>query len=113
MALFADGGEMMTKPYAAGGNYINKMSDHCRGCRFSPSEKHGPKACPVTALYWDFVERQEALMAGNRRTQRAVGTWGRFDEATRAAVRERAEVARQELREGRPIWALDDAQLEL
>ena len=58
MALFADGGEMMTKPYAAGGNYINKMSDHCRGCRYSPSEKHGEKACPVTALYWDFVERQ-------------------------------------------------------
>ena len=105
MALFADGGEMMTKPYAAGGNYINTMSDHCKGCRFSPSEKHGPKACPVTALYWDFVDRHEAMLASNRRTQRSVGSWKRFDEATRAAVHERARVAREELAAGEPLWA--------
>ncbi len=104
MALFADGGEMMTKPYAAGGNYINKMSDHCKGCRFSPSEKHGDQACPVTALYWDFVDGHQELLAGNRRTQRAVSTWGRFDEPTRAAVKERAKVAREELAHGEPRW---------
>ena len=108
MALFADGGEMMTKPYAAGGNYINKMSDHCRGCRYSPSEKHGEKACPVTALYWDFVERQEEVLRANRRTQRAVSTWARFDAATQAAVRERAIVAREELTEGAPRWPVPD-----
>lgn len=105
MALFADGGEMMTKPYAAGGNYVNKMSDHCKGCRYAPSEKHGEKACPVTALYWDFVDRNEELLAGNRRTQRAVSTWRRFDEPTRKAVAERAAVAREELRDGEPRWA--------
>ncbi len=104
MALFADGGEMMTKPYAAGGNYISKMSDHCRGCRFSPSEKHGVKACPVTALYWDFVDRHEDLLAANRRTRRAVASWRRFDDETRAAVHERASVAREELRAGAPRW---------
>ena len=108
MALFADGGEMMTKPYAAGGNYINKMSDHCRGCRYSPSEKHGEKACPVTALYWDFVERQQEVLRANRRTQRAVSTWARFDAATQAAVRERAIVAREELTEGAPRWPVPD-----
>jgi deoxyribodipyrimidine photolyase-related protein len=108
MALFADGGEMMTKPYAAGGNYINKMSDHCRGCRFSPSEKHGPKACPVTALYWDFVAGHEDVLGANRRTQRAVSTWRRFDDATRAAVSERAGVAREELVAGEPRWARDE-----
>jgi deoxyribodipyrimidine photolyase-related protein len=100
MALFADGGEMMTKPYAAGGNYINKMSGHCGGCRFSPSEKHGERACPVTALYWDFVERHAELLQANRRTQRAVGTWRRFDDATREAVRDRARRARIELQDG-------------
>ncbi len=105
MALFADGGEMMTKPYAAGGNYINKMSDHCAGCRFAPSEKHGPRACPVTALYWDFVDRQAEVLGANRRTQRSVSTWRRFDDATRAAVHERAGVAREELRAGEPRWA--------
>ena len=105
MALFADGGEMMTKPYAAGGNYINKMSDHCRGCRFSPSEKHGEKACPVTALYWDFVDRHAEMLSANPRTQRGVSTWKRFDDATRAAVHERARVAREELTAGEPRWA--------
>ncbi len=104
MALFADGGEMMTKPYAAGGNYIDKMSDHCRGCRFSPSEKHGPTACPVTALYWDFVDRHAGVLAANPRTRRAVSSWRRFDAATRAAVHERAEVARAELVDGQPRW---------
>ncbi len=105
MALFADGGEMMTKPYAAGGNYIDKMSDHCRGCRFSPSEKHGPKACPVTALYWDFVQRHADVLAANPRTRRAVSSWRRFDDATHAAVHERAQVARAELVDGQPRWA--------
>jgi deoxyribodipyrimidine photolyase-related protein len=100
MALFADGGEMMTKPYAAGGNYINKMSGHCKGCRFRPNEKHGDEACPVTALYWDFVARHEELMGSNRRTQRAVGTWNRFAPETREAVRARAELARRELTHG-------------
>lgn len=113
MALFADGGEMMTKPYAAGGNYISKMSDHCKGCRFRPSEKHGERACPVTALYWDWVAGHQELLEGNRRTQRAAGTWRRFDPATQQAVKERARVAKEELIEGRPRWATAAGQLEL
>ena len=113
MALFADGGEMMTKPYAAGGNYINKMSDHCSRCHYSPSEKEGPKACPVTALYWDFVDRHQELLAGNRRTQRGVGTWKRFSDEVRAAVHDRAAVAREELVAGERRWAREDGQLEL
>ena len=104
MALFADGGEMMTKPYAAGGNYINRMSDHCAGCRYEPAEKQGPRACPVTALYWDFVDRHAALVGANRRTRRAVPMLERFDATTRAAIAERADVARRELSEGRPLW---------
>jgi deoxyribodipyrimidine photolyase-related protein len=108
MALFADGGEMMTKPYAAGGNYINRMSDFCSGCRYSPSEKHGPSACPVTALYWDFVDRHAELVGGNRRTRRAVPMLARFDDATRSALAERASVARRELVEGRTLWPREE-----
>ncbi len=100
MALFADGGEMVTKPYAAGGNYISKMSGHCQGCRFKPTEKHGERACPVTALYWDFVDRHTERLAANHRTARAVHTWRRFDQETRDAVRERAVRAREELDPG-------------
>jgi deoxyribodipyrimidine photolyase-related protein len=99
---------MMTKPYAAGGNYINRMSDFCGGCRYSPSEKHGPGACPVTALYWDFVDRHADMLDANRRTRRSVPTLERFDDTTRSAIGRRAAVARRELSEGRPLWRGDD-----
>ncbi len=52
MALFADGGVMASKPYAASGAYIDRMSDYCAGCRFKPGVKLGPKACPFNYLLW-------------------------------------------------------------
>ena len=58
MSLHADGGFMATKPYAGSGAYISKMSDYCKGCRYSPSVKTGPKACPYNFLYWHFYHRQ-------------------------------------------------------
>jgi deoxyribodipyrimidine photolyase-related protein len=67
MALYADGGRMATKPYAAGGAYLNRMTDHCRGCSYSPSTRVGPKACPFTAGYWAFLDRNEPRLRGNHR----------------------------------------------
>ena len=40
MSQHADGGLMATKPYAAGGAYIDRMSDYCNQCRYRP-----PGAC--------------------------------------------------------------------
>lgn len=67
MALFADGGRLGSKPYAASGAYINKMSDYCRGCRFDPAKRSGPDACPFNYLYWDFLARNRPALAGNPR----------------------------------------------
>lgn len=67
MALYADGGRMATKPYAAGGAYLNRMSDSCRGCRYSPSVRVGPTGCPFTAGYWAFLDRNHELLRGNHR----------------------------------------------
>jgi len=67
MALFADGGVMASKPYAASGSYIDRMSDYCADCAFSPKEKLGAKACPFNYLYWDFLARNRPVLSNNQR----------------------------------------------
>jgi deoxyribodipyrimidine photolyase-related protein len=67
MSQYADGGVMATKPYAGGGAYINRMSDFCGGCRYSPTVRVGPDACPFTAGYWWFLDRQRDRLRGNHR----------------------------------------------
>ncbi len=67
MGLFADGGLLASKPYAASGNYINRMSTYCKGCRYNPKQRTGPQACPFNALYWDFLARHRDLLGGNPR----------------------------------------------
>ena len=59
MSQHADGGLLATKPYTSGGAYLNKMSDHCRSCRFDPKKRLGADACPFTAGYWAFVDRHQ------------------------------------------------------
>ncbi|MHB2167469.1 cryptochrome/photolyase family protein [Alsobacter sp. R-9] len=67
MALFADGGLLASKPYAASGAYIDRMSDYCDGCRYDPKLKTGPKACPFNVLYWHFlIENRDALSRNPR-----------------------------------------------
>lgn len=100
MALYADGGEMMTKPYAAGGNYVSKMSRHCPSCRYDPKQRTGPDACPLSALYWDFLDRHRDRFTGNHRMAMPLKTLGRFDPAELAAIRARADDAREELDTG-------------
>ncbi len=97
MALYADGGEMMTKPYAAGGNYVSKMSRHCPSCRFDPKQRTGPDACPLTALYWDFLDRHRETLQGNHRVAMPLKTLQRFAPEELAAIRARADDARAEL----------------
>ena len=67
MGLHADGGEMMTKPYAAGGAYISRMSNYCKGCTYNPKLRIGETACPFTTLYWDFLDRHGETFASNHR----------------------------------------------
>lgn len=67
MAIFADGGIMASKPYAASANYINKMSDYCKSCRYSHTKRTGEGACPFNFLYWDFLARNKDRLSGNGR----------------------------------------------
>ena len=95
MALHADGGAMMTKPYAAGGNYISRMSGYCEGCRFDPRRRTGEDACPVTALYWDFIARHRDRWAENHRTRNIVSALDRMDPGELEDVRSRARAAKR------------------
>jgi deoxyribodipyrimidine photolyase-related protein len=67
MAVFADGGQMASKPYAASGAYIDRMSDFCSGCAYDVKQKTGPDACPFNYLYWAFLIRQKDRLSGNPR----------------------------------------------
>ena len=88
MSLHADGGRMATKPYAAGGNYINRMSDYCRDCRFDPKRRTGTDACPFTTLYWGFLDRNQSVLSGNHRMARQLQAARKL--ADMAEVRARA-----------------------
>jgi deoxyribodipyrimidine photolyase-related protein len=90
MALFADGGVMASKPYAASGAYINRMSDHCRDCAYDVRESLGPKACPFNALYWDFIARHAARFRDNPRMAMPLRNLERMDPARLSAVRAQA-----------------------
>ncbi|MEY3083195.1 MAG: hypothetical protein RJA94_3180 [Pseudomonadota bacterium] len=86
MALFADGGVMASKPYAASGAYIDRMSDYCAGCRFKPEVKLGPKACPFNYLYWDFLIRNEAKLKANPRMGMPYRTLAKMEAERKADI---------------------------
>jgi len=79
MSQFADGGLIATKPYAASGNYINKMSDYCRDCYYSVKERFTDSACPFNSLYWHFMHRHSERFSGNQRTAMAYRAWNKMD----------------------------------
>ncbi|MBS0561029.1 MAG: cryptochrome/photolyase family protein, partial [Proteobacteria bacterium] len=87
MAIFADGGLLASKPYAASGAYIDRMSDYCTGCAFDPKQKAGPRACPFNYLYWEFLIRNETVLAGNPRMAMPYRTLAGFSDARRAQIR--------------------------
>ena len=90
MSQFADDGLLASKPYAASGNYISKMSDYCAGCRYDVKQKTGPEACPFNPLYWDFLIRNRAVLGGNPRLGQVFRTWDRMAAEKQSAYRESA-----------------------
>ena len=87
MICHADGGFMATKPYAASGAYIDRMSDYCQGCRYSPKLRTGPDACPFNYLYWHFFDQHAARFADNPRVKMSLNAWFKRSEAEKDVVR--------------------------
>jgi deoxyribodipyrimidine photolyase-related protein len=80
MVLFADAGNLASKPYAASGSYINKMSNYCKNCEYSVKEKTGPQACPFNYLYWHFLHRHQDKLKGNPRMGMIYSTMSKMDQ---------------------------------
>ena len=90
MSQFADGGIVGSKPYAASGAYINRMSDYCGHCAYDVTKTTGERACPFNFLYWDFIARHADRFAANPRMAMPLRGWERMDPEKRAAIREQA-----------------------
>ncbi|SHO65920.1 deoxyribodipyrimidine photolyase-related protein [Pseudoxanthobacter soli DSM 19599] len=91
MAMHADGGRLGSKPYAASGAYIDRMSDYCKGCDFDPKIKLGPAACPFNYLYWNFLIENERVLSANPRLAMPYRTIGRMSVSQRSQIVESAK----------------------
>ena len=91
MSQHADGGIVGTKPYISGANYLSKMGDHCRGCRYDPKKRIGEDACPFNSLYWRFIGVHRDRLAGNHRMAMMVRLWDRFSDEERTAILDEGE----------------------
>jgi deoxyribodipyrimidine photolyase-related protein len=91
MALFANGGRFTSKPYVASGAYVKRMSNYCQGCKYSPEQRSGESACPMTTLYWNFLDQHEQDFAGNPRTALMVKNLQKINPEERHAIRVHAQ----------------------
>ena len=98
MAVHADGGQLMTKPYAAGGSYLSKMTTYCKGCVYDPKKRTGADACPFTTLYWDFLDRHKETFKKNHRMAQQLAGLTRLGDL--GDLRERASVVLSGLEAG-------------
>ena len=87
MSQFSDGGLLASKPYAASGAYINRMSDYCGRCRYDVKQRTGPDACPFNALYWDFLARNAEKLSGNQRLAMPYRNWAKMTPEVQAELR--------------------------
>jgi len=91
MSQFGDGGLMASKPYAASGKYIKRMSNYCQSCPANPDKRTGDSACPFTTLYWDFLMRHRERLDDNQRLSLQLKNVDRLSDDEKNAIRERAE----------------------
>ena len=100
MSQFADGGIMASKPYAASGKYISRMSNYCQHCRYKPEESVGEDACPFTTLYWDFLLKHEPALAKNPRMVMQVRNLTRLTPEKKKSIQQQALEHRRSLAKG-------------
>lgn len=66
MSQFSDWWKLATKPYVSSWNYINKMSDFCKNCKYNVKNKYETDSCPFNFLYWNFVDKNKEIFQKTR-----------------------------------------------
>jgi deoxyribodipyrimidine photolyase-related protein len=94
MSQHADHGVVGTKPYAASGKYIDRMSNYCGDCRYDPRQRTENDACPFNTFYWDFMIRHRTRFGGNRRMTMTLKNIDRVDDTEKKRIRKRASQLR-------------------
>ena len=107
MAVYADD-SFTTKPYAASGSYINKMSDYCRSCHYDVKKRVGEDACPFNAMYWAFMDRHRERLQGNHRMRMTYRTWDKFSDEDQRAIVKQADAFLATLEPATEPWTFDD-----
>ncbi|MEM9292658.1 MAG: cryptochrome/photolyase family protein [Acidobacteriota bacterium] len=107
MALFADE-TFTTKPYAASGAYIHRMSDYCGSCRYSVKQRSGEGACPFNHLFWSFIDQHRPLVAANPRMKVLLRTWDRWDSEEQESIRRSSAEFLAGLDEAQTGWSFED-----
>jgi deoxyribodipyrimidine photolyase-related protein len=103
MSQYGDGGIVGTKPYCASGNYINKMSNYCKHCRYDHREAAGESACPFTTLYWDFLARHQQQFKHNSRMNLQIRNLENKSKDDIKAIRKRADLLKQRIANGQRV----------
>jgi deoxyribodipyrimidine photolyase-related protein len=101
LAVYVDAVEWVELPNTLGmsqfGEYIQRMSNHCKGCQYDPALSTGEKACPFTTLYWDYMIQHEAMLSKNPRMGMQLKNLGRLSAEQRSAISEQAAQHRQQV----------------
>ena len=91
MSQFADGGIIATKPYDSSGNYINKMSQYCKGCAYKVSKTVTEDACPFNSLYWNFLDDKRPFFENNNRMAMMLSLLDKKSKKDLIEIKERAQ----------------------
>jgi deoxyribodipyrimidine photolyase-related protein len=99
MVMHADGGFLASKPYAASGSYIHKMSDYCRHCEYQVKTATDHNSCPFNSLYWDFVSRHADQFRKNPRMAMIYRSYERMSDDKKQALQARSAYVLEHLNE--------------
>jgi deoxyribodipyrimidine photolyase-related protein len=97
MSQYADHGIVATKPYAASGKYIKRMSNYCLGCRYDVDRRTGEEACPFNTFYWDFLIRHQQRLASHRRMKLVLSNLASMEKAEARGIARQARRLRRRL----------------